>query len=236
MATPAPVEPAPGTVGRTAVGLPSLEQGTVPKVLPESPKMTDTAVETGTLPPMTTGAPPAATVSPFDAAAGQKAAAIGLPAETPRQSVSIPDYGPSSNYSGQPIAGPPLAVPTMTPPSVLGFTGQPPTSMEATTPQPMASPQQLVSDLSEKAGAYIGTGPTSGLRQYGPQTGRKPLNPAAVAPPTGPFDTIVMHNGKQFSGRVLEQGEKWKIQLANGSVLSLPREKVTSVQKSGGSQ
>lgn len=51
---------------------------------------------------------------------------------------------------------------------------------------------------------------------------------------SGVYSVIVLTSGKEFTARIIERGAVWKVQLPNGSVISLPATKISTVRSSGG--
>jgi uncharacterized lipoprotein YddW (UPF0748 family) len=236
-ATPAtqPSLPALGSLSTPA--LPSLQ----PLAPAAPPAMSQPPVATSLTPAPSLGisppssdvvSPPSFTGSPFDASASRQAATLGAPTLSGgRRTLNIPDYGPSTNYTGEPIAGPQPVSPLITPPS-LGTDGAASPGMRVGGPyalQPTAPPPPPV---SQEDSVYTGKAASSGFHYYAPQRSRPPLNPAtAVATPES-LEVISLKNGKRFSGKVLEEGARWKIQLPNGSIITLPGSKVLGRQQS----
>lgn len=214
-----------------------------PALLPGETAKTEVPQPPTVLPSQESTAQPAlqpAVGSPFDAAASRQLPTGFRPASTPATGpvINIPDYGAQTNYSGQRVTGGTAAQPRITPPSVL-------------TPEAGLSPAEAMLALSSGATPVATATPVSyaetdspfgtraaapGLKYYAPKAARKPVNPSASlgAISSAPMEVIVLKTGREFVARVLERGTIWRLQLPDGSIISMPGNRIATTRSSGG--
>jgi hypothetical protein len=94
-------------------------------------------------------------------------------------------------------------------------------------------PQPKKADYSNNDSPFFRRTPEPRIRSYAPGSGE--TDNSFTAPSVSGLDVIVLKNGRQFTGKVLEQGAMWKIQLPNGSAISIPGDKVATTKPAGGS-
>jgi hypothetical protein len=95
----------------------------------------------------------------------------------------------------------------------------------------MAAPQIARPDFAERQSAYGTPNPPNEIRNYTTANIRHEKKDMIAMPAApAPLEVIVMRNGKEFAGRVLQRGTVWRIQLPNGSIMSLPGDRVASVR------
>lgn len=179
--------------------------------------------------------------SPFDLSLSSKVAAQSRPAIPARTSINIPDYGASTNYTGEPMAGGAPAVPTFVAPSVLTpvtgaalAQGTMPSMMTGNREDPAKAPVVLPPDYSDQNSPYGKTEPAQGLRYYGGSGRMRSIAPSRVVASAGQMQVIVLTTGKEFVGRIIERGAQVKVQLPNGSTISVPANKIASVRTTSG--
>lgn len=187
--------------------------------------------------PMPRG-PGGALAPPFNGAGG-----LSLPVMPGAGSVTVPGMQGQTNYRGEAITGPSPVSATITPPSVFtprppGTAGAgrasaaPPGDVTAMT-QPDLRPPGTTPAAPPIDGALRGSMPAaripvSSVRNYSVPAAR----PTALAttPAPGTFNTIILRSGKEFPGKVVERGRTWKIQLPNGSIITVPYSKIAREQ------
>ncbi len=174
-----------------------------------------------------------------------------------------PQYRGESNWSGRNEGVPGSGSPRITPPSVMDVTpaggiqtgenGQPPPELPGmavdqgtAAPAPAAgagirpgisSPPLLAPADSEGPGRVVGPdgvipvrGPTPGGTT--PPAGMMP-GPSDTTAPGGAYDMVKLKNGKEFEGRVLQEGKTWQIELRGGGVIRMPANRVERVRRAG---
>ncbi|MCX7624877.1 MAG: family 10 glycosylhydrolase [Candidatus Sumerlaeaceae bacterium] len=223
---------APAT--QAATSPPALSQATLsqPQELPvatpaptpalpqlSAPGLTPPPAESPTL-------PPAAPTSPATGLA-EKFAKMGIPTEETRGSIMIPGSTGESNFGAAATPAAP-AVPTFVAPSVLSPTPSVPTPPPVNVMALMPTPVSL--DRSNtKDSPFIKATPLTGPRNYAPAPTPQTASPAAGL--GGNAELIVLKNGQQFVGQVVERGTTtWRIQLPNGSKIAIPANKVAQTR------
>ncbi len=138
---------------------------------------------------------------------------------------------PSSNFDGSPMAAPlGRAVPQMTPPTirppdrtVIGAEELPLGKRAA-----IAAPQYAIPDFSEQDSVFVPRISPPVFRNYAPPASRPtdyyPLAPAEQ------LEVILLATGKEFTGRVLERGALFRVQLTNGSIITLNGARVAATR------
>lgn len=215
-----PAEIAPGV---PAPSLPSLP-GTIPGV----PISGDASVVIE--PPIGT---PITSIAPIPP--GPPTTTLSVPDTQVRTTVQLPLAGGSSNFDGKPISSSAPAPAVITPPTVL--TPAPGTGTNAAAPvnlgedPVMDRPEFPRADYSEPYSAYGTPNPPYEIRNFTAASIRREKKDVVVLPgPTAQLDIIVLKSGKEFAGRVLQRGSIWRIELPNGSIMTLPGDRVAAVR------
>jgi uncharacterized lipoprotein YddW (UPF0748 family) len=165
---------------------------------------------------------------------GPPTTTLSVPGTSAKTTVNIPSMGGSTNFDGKPIGSAAPASPLITPPTVLtpapGQTneGQPINVGKQTV---MDAPKVQRMDYSERQSAYGTPNPATEIRNYTTANIRKEKNDIIAMPPApAPLEVIVLKTGKEFAGRVLQRGTVWRIQLPNGSVLTIAGDRIASTR------
>ena len=135
------------------------------------------------------------------------------------------------------MTAPVIAAPTITPPTIM-------TPVTA-APVPVLEPEggltgyykqeAATADLGERDSAFGTPIPSNAMRRY-TFTGRsdnKTPSPALAPLSSAPMEVIVLNTGKEFAGRVVQRGSSWRIELPNGSVITIPGGRVISTRAAG---
>jgi hypothetical protein len=147
-------------------------------------------------------------------------------------SVSLPTTESSTNYNGSPVSGPPPASPLITPPTILTpQPGHPLPQDEPLNQAIMARPKKTPARWDEPNSAYGTPNPPDALNYYeSPMLHRNSdLQPQSVEP--SGMEVIVLKNQKEFTGKVLQRGPNWSIELPNGSIMNIPGDRVQALRK-----
>jgi hypothetical protein len=150
-----------------------------------------------------------------------------------RSTVTIPDMGSMTNFTGETMAVEATPAARFEAPSV--YTPEPVAQgqfpeLALGREKPLAAPVVVRPDYSDQYSPYGTPVPTTQIRNYAGTVTKKP--PVIAMPSSGaaPLQVIVLTNGKEFAGRVLQRGALWKIELPNGSILNLPGTRVATVR------
>ncbi len=176
--------------------------------------------------PIESQAPPLAPTASATPELVEKFARMGIPTEETRGTITIPGSTGETNF-GPTAVSTPQPVPTYVAPSVLTPSAAAPTPPPVNVMALMPTPQSI--DRSNtKDSPFIKSTPIVGPRNY------------AVAPPAtstsggpglaGGAELIIMKNGNQFVGQVVERGSLWRIQLPNGSKIAVPANKIAGTR------
>ena len=141
----------------------------------------------------------------------------------------------SSNYSGEQMAAPMVpAAPTFAAPTLM----TPITAVSAPILEPQGGltgyykQDTMTADLAERESAFGTPIPSNAMRRY-TFTGRSASNtPSPALAPVGvaPMEVIVLNTGKEFAGRVVQRGMTWRIELPNGSIITIPGGRVVTTR------
>jgi hypothetical protein len=94
-------------------------------------------------------------------------------------------------------------------------------------PQPQATPLRW-----DEPGSALGTpNPANTLNYYLSKTLRENPDLAAANPNPDNAEIIVLRGGQEFQGLILERGDVWRVELLNGTVITIPGPKVSHVRK-----
>ncbi|MBX7245784.1 MAG: family 10 glycosylhydrolase [Candidatus Sumerlaeaceae bacterium] len=251
----ASAQPAPGTAMPSLGAIPQ-EALVPPPAAPVSSLPSLTSISSGQpAPPSAPETAPEATLPPrmssLPPISGQPSAVSTRPSEVPglppvlgssRQPVATPNpdlgqtnYVPASRMASDKPTPKPFVAPTITVPTGKA---QPAAATGAAIGLrmgdsiPMSTTAAAKPDYSSES-IFVPRRETVGMRDYAPREGRKPIT-APTAVPTGAADVILLNNGKQFTGRVVERGRLWTIQLDNGSTIKIAGDKVADVRAGAG--
>jgi hypothetical protein len=159
---------------------------------------------------------------------------MNVPSAETRGSVNIPGNIGETNFIGSAVATPMPVVPAYVAPSVLTpAPGEKPAPKYEPVAVSTLLPQPKKADYSNNDSPFFRRTPEPRIRSYAPGSGE--TDNSFTAPSVSGLDVIVLKNGRQFTGKVLEQGAMWKIQLPNGSAISIPGDKVATTKPAGGS-
>lgn len=149
-----------------------------------------------------------------------------------RATVAIPDYGSMTNYNAE-VRVDVTPMPRFEAPSVLtpeavapGQVADLPLGRE----KPLAAPVVIRPDYSDPHSPYGTPVPPSQIRNYAGTVTKKTSVIAMPSAGAAPLQVIVLTNGKEFAGRVIQRGVVWKIELPNGSILNLPGNRIATVR------
>lgn len=149
-----------------------------------------------------------------------------------RQITTLPGSGGDTNYAYATIGGPSgPASPMITPPSIIdpvrgSDIGKNYPPLQAVMPQPQATP------LTWDSPSAFGTpNPPSALNYYHSKTMRRAPDMLQANPSPLNAEIIVLRGGQEFQGLVLERGDNWRVELLNGTIMTVPGQKVSHVRK-----
>ena len=151
---------------------------------------------------------------------------MGVPTEETRGSITIPGSTGETNF-GPTAVTTPAAAPTFVPPSVLAPTPAAPTPPPVHVRELMPTPRVIDRSNTDES-PFVRQPPTAGIRSYAPQPAAAPATSPALA--VGETELIIMKNGQQFVGQVLDRGKTWRIQLPNGARIAIPANKISGTR------
>lgn len=156
----------------------------------------------------------------------EKFAKMGIPTEETRGSVTIPGSAGETNFSSTSMQTPASPVPTFVAPSVVTTPPAGPKTRPLDVMSLMPAPAPI--DRSNTAESpFIKTTPTPTIQRYVPMASSETrATPSSMSG----SEVIVLKNGNQFVGQVLERGSTWRIQLPNGSKIALPASKIAGTR------
>jgi uncharacterized lipoprotein YddW (UPF0748 family) len=246
-----PVLSGPSQASAAAASLPPLPGSSTSEGIPGLPPLAPSTASTVSVMPSLPGATPAPEGAPL-VAPTPAVASLGAPApgEQTTTLFSPPDAGitnlsstpdrpvtrqGSSNYSGDQMAAPMVPVaPSFTPPALM----TPITAASAPVLEPQGGltgyykQDTMTADLAERESAFGTPIPSNAMRRY-TFTGRSASNtPSPALAPMGvaPMEVIVLNTGKEFAGRVVQRGLTWRIELPNGSLITIPGGRVVTTR------
>jgi uncharacterized lipoprotein YddW (UPF0748 family) len=174
------------------------------------------------LQPSEAQAPASAPAAPSAPDLAEKFARMGIPTEETRGSITIPGSTGETNL-GPAAVSTPAPVPTFVAPSVLTPVSATPTPAPVDVMALMPTPRHIDRSNTNES-PFIKSTPVLGPRNYAvaPQTS----SASAGAGLASGAELIILKNGNQFVGQVIERGATWRIQLPNGSKITIPANKV----------
>jgi uncharacterized lipoprotein YddW (UPF0748 family) len=206
----APAVSAPAVSAPPALApLPSALATPAPTPAPGAPDRPAMDQSVMSMPPFAAAAAPTPSFMP----AGTR----GMPPDViNRSSVNIPMVAGETNWQGGAMAGQgykpqPIQAPTI----------NADTNGSRVDPPPMAAPVAMKTDVSDPNSIFVPRTQPTGLKNHASREGRTPIS-ARPAPASAPLEVIVLNNGKQFVGRVLDRAEQVTIQLENGGTIKIP--------------
>jgi hypothetical protein len=145
-----------------------------------------------------------------------------------RSSVNIPMVTGESNWQGGAIPGTGYRPRPFEAPKI-----NPDADVSRLEPPPMAAPVTMKRDLSNPDSIFVPRTQPAGMKNYASREGRSPIS-ARSAPASTPLEVIVLGNGKQFVGRILDRAEQVTIQLENGGTIKIPADRVVETRPAAG--
>lgn len=150
-----------------------------------------------------------------------------------RQKTTLPGSGGDTNYAYATQDNPTgPARPLITPPSIIetrvsSDIGKDYPPLQAV----MAPPHSAPTRLDEAESAFGIPTEAENLNYYVSRHLHKNPDPSGIQPYPSMADVIVLRGGQEFQGVILERGGMWRIELTNGTVITVPGDKVTHVRK-----
>ncbi len=150
-----------------------------------------------------------------------------------RQITTLPGSGGDTNYAYATIGGPDgPATPLITPPTVLEpqpghDIGKDYPPLQAVMPQPEATPLRW----DEPESAFGTPVPSDNLNYYLSKDIHQAKDLPAINPMPDLAEVIVLRGGQEFQGLILERGDIWRIELLNGTIITVPGNKVSHMRK-----
>jgi uncharacterized lipoprotein YddW (UPF0748 family) len=165
--------------------------------------------------------------TPVPANLADKFSRMGIPTEETHGAVSIPGNTGETNF-GPTAVTTPAPAPTFVAPSVLSPTPAAQRSSQPVDVLNLMSTPAAVDRSNTHESPFVKATPQGGLYRYTPQPSATPAPPPGLTPSEA--ELIILKNGQQFVGRVLDRGATWRIQLPNGSRIAIPGSKVAGTR------
>lgn len=150
-----------------------------------------------------------------------------------RQQTTLPGSG---GFNGAAYAtaggpdGPPR--PLMTPPSILQERHGTDIGKNYPMIQAVMPPVDAPERLDEPESPFATPSPTRSLTYYVSRHMHKNPEPTSIRPNLDREpDVVKLRSGQEFQGTILERGDLWRVELLNGTVISVPGSRVSHTRK-----